>query len=155
MSSSSASGSAPTVTETITEFARRNEGNMVIVSFPPNQDGFTPPQLMGIIRHQHIETPPGSVYPNPQVFPRAGTSYAQIMTSVDGNTTTAVFSPSGPPTAEEGLQMLRPHCPRSHHAGTLGCRPGSGRGAAPHAPGRGQTRRTGASVSSITIRDRQ
>lgn len=79
---------------------------MVIVSFPPNQDGFTPPQLMGIIRHQHIETPPGSVYPNPQVFPRAGTSYAQIMTSVDGNTTTAVFSPSGPPTAEEGLQML-------------------------------------------------
>lgn len=102
------SAQAPMMTpmEQLTEFARRHSGDFIVINFAPNEQGITPPPLRGRLRKQLVEPEANSHYTSLTVFPRAGTVYAHIMTSTDGNSISGQFSPSDKPSAEEERRML-------------------------------------------------
>lgn len=90
----------------LAEFSRQHNGDLIIVTFVANDDSSTPPTLRGILRSGLISPEPGSAYTGVQVFPRAGTRYAQVMTSKDGESLSGQFCPNGHPSAEDERSSL-------------------------------------------------
>ena len=97
--------SSTTSFEDLTNFARVHSGDMIIVTFSPTANG-TPDVLRGTLRSGLITPEANSPYQGKQVFPRAGTQYAQIMCSQDGNNVSGQLNPAGAPSAEEERRLL-------------------------------------------------